>query len=130
MYRNAYNTTDRNNPFNLTFKYKLIFLFAIDELETSDEEKKIITENQTHQDMIIPMTEDSYRTVSMKLLSSFYWVSLLNKTSKLKWIIKLDDDVILNVQRLDELMKTTQPDEIYCKVKSGAKPMRSKTRKW
>ena len=75
LYGNAYNTDV--NSFNLTFKYKLIFLFAIDDLATFIEEKNIIIENEKHQDMIVPMTEDSYKTVSMKLLSSFYWVSLL-----------------------------------------------------
>ena len=127
IYGNAYNTDV--NSFNLTFKYKLIFLFAIDDLATFMEEKNIIIENEKHQDMIIPMTEDSYKTVSMKLLSSFYWVSML-KTSKLKWIVKIDDDVLLNVQRLDELMKSTQPNEIYCRARPGRKVLRSKILKW
>ena len=56
IYGNAYNTDV--NSFNLTFKYKLIFLFAIDDLATFMEEKNIIIENEKHQDMIIPMTED------------------------------------------------------------------------
>ena len=38
IYGNAYNTDV--NSFNLTFKYKLIFLFAIDDLATFMEEKK------------------------------------------------------------------------------------------
>ena len=48
----------------------------------------------------------------------------------MKWIVKLDDDALLNVQRLDELMKTTQPNEIYCRARAGRKVERSKTLKW
>ena len=109
---------------------QLVFLFAINEWTTFAEEKRIVRESEMYQDLIIPKTEDSYRTVPEKLLSSFYWMSLLSTNSKLKWIVKLDDDVLLNVQRLDLFLNNTITDAIYCKVISNMKPFRDPNNKW
>ena len=107
-----------------------MFLFAINEWTAIAEEKRIVRESKIYQDLIIPKTEDSYRTVPEKLLSSFYWTSMLSTNSKLKWIVKLDDDVLLNVQRLDLFLKNIISDAIYCKVISNMKPFRDPNNKW
>ena len=107
-----------------------MFLFAINEWTAIAEEKRIVRESKIYQDLIIPKTEDSYRTVPEKLLSSFYWTTMLSTSSKLKWIVKLDDDVLLNVQRLDLFLNNIISDAIYCKVISNMKPFRDPNNKW
>ena len=107
--------------------YKLLFLFGLkDDYQESFEE--IFNESNKYNDLIIPKIEDNYNTVSLKMLSSFYWISQINQNSKLKWIVKIDDDVLLNVEKLDSYVDTIIQndliDSIYCRVYYGIKPMR------
>ena len=112
---------------NLKHTYKLLFLFGLKEdyQESFDE---IFNESDKYNDLIIPKIEDNYNTVSLKMLSSFYWISQINQNSKLKWIIKIDDDVLLNIEKLDTYVNTIiqneLTDSIYCRVYYGIKPMR------
>ena len=102
--------------------------------------------------------EDNYHTVAFKLLSAFKWIYQAStgsdvtngpfikdignggrqgssqhstKTSNLKWILKLDDDVLLNVEKLKQFLETIhENDFIYCRVfpKEWQVPLRKK--KW
>ena len=73
--------------------------------------RKIQNENKKFRDLIITKVEDNYKTVGLKLLSSFYWLSLLKMPSSLKWIVKLDDDVIVNVSKLEEYLSNVNIDQ-------------------
>ena len=51
-----------------------------------------------------------------------------SKTTNLKWILKLDDDVLLNVGKLSEFLETIQNnDSIYCRVFPHDPPHRTNT---
>ena len=56
----------------------------------------------------------------LKILSAFYWLSFLEMPSSLKWIVKLDDDIIVNVTKLDEYLSEGNIDQeaIHCQIKS------------
>ena len=53
-------------------------------------------------------------------MSSFYWLSFLEMAPSLKWIVKLDDDVIVNVTKVDEYLSKSKIDQeaIHCQIKS------------
>ena len=99
--------------------------------------------------------EDNYHTVAFKLLSAFKWIYQAStgsdatngpfigngegqgssqqstKTNNLKWILKLDDDVLLNVEKLKQFLETIhENDSLYCRVfpKDWQVPHRDK--KW
>ena len=77
--------------------------------------------------------DDTYKTVGLKLLASFNWINNLH-LSKLKWIVKLDDDIIFNLYQLDKYLSspnvTRNGDNfIHCKVNNGI-PMRDINQKW
>ena len=81
----------------------------------------------------ILQVDDTYKTVGLKLLASFNWINNLN-LSKLKWIVKLDDDIIFNLYQLDKYLSspnvTRKGDNfIHCKVNNGI-PMRDINQKW
>ena len=81
----------------------------------------------------ILQVDDTYKTVGLKLLASFNWINNLN-LSKLKWIVKLDDDIIFNLYQLDKYLSspnvTRNGDNfIHCKVNNGI-PMRDINQKW
>ena len=84
---------------------------------------------------IIPISflevEDTYHTVALKLLSSFKWLREFSKSSELQWILKLDDDVLINFERLVKFVNQIRLNQnsIYCLVYERAAPFRGYS-KW
>ena len=97
------------------FKFKTLFVINFDTYGNIRhflmKIRKIQNENRKFRDLIITKVEDNYKTVGLKLLSSFYWLSLLKMPSSLKWIVKLDDDVIVNVSKLEEYLSNVNIDQ-------------------
>ena len=126
--RNFYRDAIVKSLNSRDLKYKLIFLFGM-----RDSNEKIYDdiefENEIHHDLVLPMVQDSYQTAALKLLSSFYWISEIPKQNKLKWVVKIDDDVLLNVEKFDTYVKTIlfteKTNSIYGQVYYGTPPMRS-----
>ena len=98
---------------------KLMFVFGIPNSASGHDLRAIKIENDFHQDMIIPEVEDNYHTVSYKLFAAFKWILNASQVSPnhLQWILKLDDDVLLNLKQLSTFAKQVKnKDVIYCKV--------------
>merc|ERR1712110_193976 len=89
---------------NTTLKYKLLFLLNLHEGAKKDEIDAITNENKKHLDMLVPNVEDNYHTVGLKLLSSFNWINELENKIDLKWIMKIDDDMMVNFTKLDDYL--------------------------
>ena len=76
--------------------------------------------------------EDNYHTVGFKLISAFNWIfdaSNATEDSNLKWILKMDDDVLLNTKELKKYIDgigRNDTDSIYCRVYTKAKAIREK----
>ena len=80
------------------------------------------------------VVEDTYHTVVYKELSAFKWIdqaSTVSDGNNLKWILKVDDDVLLNIGKLKQFLDTIQDiDSIYCQVKPDDPPLWDKTIPW
>ena len=79
--------------------------------------------------------EDNYQTVVFKLVSAFKWISEASKSNgdNLKWILKLDDDVLININELKIFIEQLQQkdlDSIYCHVYAYPDPARGQGEKW
>ena len=78
--------------------------------------------------------QDTYRTVPLKLISAFYWLikSADLKKSNLQWILKLDDDILLNLYSLETLLSQLNPTKssIYCNYYSDGTPFIDSASKW
>ena len=122
MFKNA-------NNFNL--KFKAIFVFNFEDGIGSDFIHEIKTENDLFKDMLIPDVEDNYHTVGLKLMASFNWLKNL-RNSNLKWIIKLDDDVIINFGMLQKYItkRRFRKKAIHCSYASMAETKRNVNSKW
>ena len=77
-------------------------------------------------------TEDTYRTVGLKIISALYWFSKVNSKSSLEWIVKVDDDVLVNVDCLDRYLSNQHIDAsaIHCRMNGNTSPMRNEYTKW
>ena len=71
--------------------------------------------------------------MSHKLLSAFRWLSIASKSTKsLEWILKLDDDVLLNVDAVKRFIQNIQdPKSIHCRIYNASLPFRENSKeKW
>ena len=123
------NTIGPHNNYKRYQNAQLLFVFGIPMASiTKQELDDIQHENEQHQDMIIPGVEDNYHSVTLKLLSAFQWISKANQDGggQLKWVLKLDDDVLLNLEALQVFIEgLNDTNSIYCHVYTGAPPFRS-----
>jgi len=126
------NTLGFTNKSQEKSDIKLLFVFGIPKNASNVELAKIKEENNEYQDMIIPAVEDNYHTVGFKLISAFNWIfdaSNATEDSNLKWILKMDDDVLLNTKELKNYIDgigRNDTDSIYCRVYTKAKAIREK----
>ena len=83
-------------------------------------------------------TEDSYYTVILKEISAFHWILESYKAhrseSRLKWVIKMDDDVIINPINLQRLLQQHESElaeeKLFCENWAGGVPIRDAKSKW
>lgn len=119
--RNMVAKTDKSF---LLYNYKLLFLF-------NNEDDDDSSSSAIEKDVIVPKVDDNYKTVALKLLSSFHFLS---QRSNALWIVKLDDDIILNLYELDQYLSSPtwqlHSDAIHCKSINNGVPMRDINQKW
>ena len=82
--------------------------------------------------MLLPNVEDNYHTVGLKLLSAFNWIYQLKKRKDLKWIMKIDDDIMVNFTRLDNYLskENINHQAIHCPIHGNNRVMRDPKAKW
>ena len=88
------------NDTDLSLTYKLVFLFNYPEDCSTEDLAHLTEESQKNQDLLLPNVEDSYKTVALKLLAAFHWLQVI-QWPVFQWLVKIDDDVILNLKNLD-----------------------------
>lgn len=121
----------------MTLKYKVIFVIGTAFDTTNKDWKAWQVENKKYKDMILTQAEDSYMALIMKEVSAFYWVWKSHQghgsKSQLKWIIKMDDDILLNGSQLEKILikSSDQLGKKHFICKSyPSKPWRDPSSKW
>ena len=95
----------------------------------------IESESNTHRDIIKGNFVDSYENLTYKSVMGLYWVN--KYCSNTKFVLKVDDDVIVNIQKLIKFLQEvfsdtlTYPGFLYCNVQGhGTAPIRRKSSKF
>ena len=83
--------------------------------------------NLQHDSITIATEQES----PFKLVSAFKWISDASKYNgnNLKWILKMDDDVLLGIQELEKFIKNIPQEDlnaIFCKIKPHDPTIRGK----
>ena len=111
---------------NLKFKYQPFFIFNYPDDIIKEDLGALMEENEEFKDMIMPNVLDDYNHVVLKLLSTFNFLKSF-QSKELKWIVKIDDDLILNFTKFDEFFddKELNNDLIYCPTKENDPVLRA-----
>ena len=78
--------------------------------------------------MIVSDIEESYRKLIYKV--TFGISTILSLSRNLLWIVKLDDDVLVNLNLLEKTILENQSSEILCQINKNGKPHREESSKY
>jgi len=134
---------ERRNPIRATWANKILFSFLnvafVVGLSTNQSEefkRKLNQEQADHADLIQGNFIDSYRNLSYKSLQAWEWIA--EKCSNAKYILKIDDDVVLNTFNLMKFLNREKKfvfslsnfedlkNTFICRVVPGGKVCREK----
>jgi Galactosyltransferase len=104
---------------------KPIFLIGQNDKETMF---SVTHEARTFDDIIIEDFVDSY--VNLTIKTAFAMKNFLTHFKDSKYFFKIDDDVFLNVESLNEMLKYVPKDALIGKAEFNSKPIKDKNNKW
>jgi len=98
-------------------KVQVLFLLGVAK-NNPDLMIKVSEESDIFNDILVGSYEDSYKNLTLKTLSGFYWLNF--HCSNAKFFMSVDDDVVLNVPSIlkyyDDLKEI---DTIYCGIQTA-----------
>ncbi|XP_052083515.1 beta-1,3-galactosyltransferase 5-like [Mytilus californianus] len=108
-------------------------VFVLGKTENVTLQQEIEHESKRYMDIIQGNFIDSYRNLTYKLVFSLFWVN--NFCNHAKYVIKMDDDIIINipliVPYLAEKLKAGQTSNVLeCKTITENIPVRNRNNKW
>ncbi|KAK5967779.1 Hexosyltransferase [Trichostrongylus colubriformis] len=121
-WRNTYGDRVLKNQFNYSI------LFSIGKPSTLSDQKKIEEEALECGDILQTDYKDTYRNLTLKHLAELRY--LLMACPKNVVVVKMDDDIALNVQRMSTFIKNNlNSEELYC-PRLDVAPIRKSGSKW
>ena len=114
---------------NISPEFKTIFTFALSSNKTTN--KKIEEENKIHRDILqINNFIDNYFNLTTKIMKTFKWIS--KYCSNAKYILRIDDDVILNTHYFIDHFKRLpyKKNQMFGFAFYGARPARNQEHKF
>ncbi|CAG2204588.1 unnamed protein product [Mytilus edulis] len=118
----------------LKFHNKRIeYVFVLGKTENATLQKDLENESKIYMDIIQGNYIDSYRNLTYKLVFSLFWLNNFCKNAK--FVIKMDDDIIINIPLvilyLTEKLKTGKSVNVLeCQTITKNIPVRESNKKW
>ncbi|XP_065307032.1 beta-1,3-galactosyltransferase 5-like [Dermacentor albipictus] len=107
-------------------------VFFVGETSQRDEHEAVLDEAIHEGDVVVLNFTDTYKNLTHKFLLGAKWVSDNCRLDSAVTIVKLDDDVLVNVFALLSYLKSgvMALTGFHCKVVRGAMPFRTQKSKW
>ncbi|KAK3773433.1 hypothetical protein RRG08_007922 [Elysia crispata] len=127
-HRKDYRETYGNPDFTQPYRLKVIFFVGLS--VRSDLQSDVALEHSHHRDVIQANFVDSYFNLTLKAIAVFRW--LVEKCPPPPLIVKMDDDVLLDIHRLFEEFSTMPPyhDEFVIHCHSWEAAVVNRDGKW
>ena len=106
-----------------------LLLFLIGNSRDANINSKVKKENEQYSDLLQGAYIDSYYNLTLKTMSMMKWVS--DNCDKVKFVLKVDDDMFINMQLLVDFCETrTFTNSIIGHIAKKWKPHRDAKSKW
>ncbi|KAG8234547.1 hypothetical protein J437_LFUL014006 [Ladona fulva] len=112
-----------------------VFLLAIshgsnDEHYRKVKQKEVVKENELNSDLVQGNFHEAYRNLTYKHVMGLQWVTSFCR--KAQYIIKMDDDIIVDVYFLMKLLQVSNVSGSFMLgyILNGVKPSRNPSNKW
>jgi len=123
----------RNSWGNTKDNKEVVFSFLVGLSDNSTVDKAVANESIKNGDVIVNNIDDLYQNLSLKTISAFNWLKQF--CPKSKFLLKVDDDMFVQINRLLELigellLKNERPRLILGNISRGWKPVRNPQSKY
>lgn len=111
----------------------LVPLFLLARVNDDTLQKQLVLESKVYLDIIQGNFIDSYRNLTYKNVMGLHWVQ--NYCSHAKFVVKVDDDTMIDIYHLVKFLLQTSPDGnldnfLYCSMFRNQGPRRTTDDKW
>ncbi|XP_063420262.1 beta-1,3-galactosyltransferase 5-like [Mytilus trossulus] len=111
----------------------IAYVFVLGQTPKQKIQQRINDESEKYMDIVQGNFVDSYRNLTYKRVFSLFWVN--NFCSNAKFVVKVDDDVIINIPLLiqhlrQKTKKNLITNVLECNMLTDTKPLRHKNSKW
>jgi len=125
--RRVLRNTWANPIFYDNQKFRVVFMVGLSSNQTVNE--MIKKEMKTHGDIVQENFIDSYKNLTLKTLMGLRWSSTY--CSNAKFILKIDDDVIMNTKYLLKFLQEKKLKKTFlCNYFNESSVIRDKSSKW
>ncbi|VDH91589.1 beta-1,3-galactosyltransferase 1 [Mytilus galloprovincialis] len=109
------------------------YIFVLGQTPKPEIQQKINEESEKYMDIVQGNFVDSYRNLTYKLVFSLFWVN--NFCSNAKFVVKVDDDAIINIPLLIQHLQQKTKDNLLtnvleCNMHIDTEPFRHSNSKW
>lgn len=108
-------------------RYDMRTLFVLARSPDGDVMEKVLQESRDHQDILMGDFIESYYNLTLKTVFALNW---MNQTCKADFMVKMDDDVVLNPGNLLSLVHGLKDTgSVYCNLRQWDWPVRERDHK-
>ena len=130
LIRETYGTVDKlsDSP--------VMVMFMLGKVDDVSLQAIVDQESAMYKDIVQGSFTETYHNLAYKHVMSLKWSIQLQTCVKVKAVIKVDDDVFINMYQLDRFMRDTYVKDssrgkyLYCNIFPNAHPYRIKSSKW
>ncbi|KHJ91559.1 N-acetyllactosaminide 3-alpha-galactosyltransferase [Oesophagostomum dentatum] len=126
IWRRLYGSSRNKQKFGYTT------IFSTGTSSESDLTNQLITEAEKYGDILQADFDDSYRTLTLKMMSAIRYISIAAR--EVKAVLKVDDDISWRIRNVTEYINSevnAKSATFHCyRHESGRSPPRKESRKW
>ena len=130
LIRESWASFDKLHQYNI----RVVFILGTPEQESV--QKEVQKEAALWNDIVQGSFNESYRNLTYKHILALKWVIQLKQCLDVKVVVKLDDDVFINMYQLDVFLKSVYSNDskagqyMYCNICSRYYPHRNQASKY
>ena len=130
LIRETYGTVDKLSD------SRVLVMFMLGKVDNVSLQAIVDQEAAMYNDIVQGSFTETYHNLAYKHVMTLKWTIQLQTCVKVKAVIKVDDDVFINMYQLDRFMRdiyvkdSSKRKYLYCNIFPDSRPYRRKSSKW